>query len=61
MKGSNPAYFIAGIIEGILCSAKMDARVTAHLIDETESGTDTSTIYVVKFSAETAAREKKRA
>ena len=38
-KGSNLncASFIAGIIEGILNSAKLYAKVTAHLYNESEN------------------------
>ena len=29
--GPNPAFYLAGIIEGFLCAAKLDAKVIAHL------------------------------
>jgi len=32
LNSTNCAAFIAGIIEGLLCSAKLFAKVTAHLI-----------------------------
>jgi len=61
----NCASYIAGIIEGVLNSAKMYAKVTAHLYGENEdqnvTGSEESgstTIYVIKFSKEVTAREK---
>ena len=36
LNSTNCAAFIAGIIEGILCSAKLFAKVTAHLYGEDE-------------------------
>lgn len=61
----NCASYIAGIIEGVLCSAKMYAKVTAHLYGESDeqnpgTGEDatSTTIYVIKFSKEVTAREK---
>ena len=68
-KGSNMncAVYIAGIIEGILNSAKMYAKVSAHLYGEGDDtgigGVQTeepisTTIYVIKFAKEVTAREK---
>ena len=61
----NCANYIAGIIEGILNSAKMYAKVTAHLYSQEDNnanqvGEDESntTIYVIKFAKEVTAREK---
>ena len=56
----NCASFIAGIIEGILNSAKLYAKVTAHLYNEDENISaeeSSSTIYVIKFAKEVTARE----
>lgn len=36
LNSTNCASFIAGIIEGILCSAKLFAKVTAHLYGDEE-------------------------
>lgn len=38
MGNTNCAAFIAGMIEGILCSAKLYAKVTAHLYGDEEGG-----------------------
>lgn len=62
----NCASYVAGIIEGVLNSAKMYAKVTAHLYgegDETQpDGSQheetSSTIYVIKFAKEVTARER---
>ena len=57
----NCASFIAGIIEGILNSAKLYAKVTAHLYNEDENiaaEESSSTIYVIKFAKEVTAREQ---
>ena len=40
---TNCAAFIAGIIEGILCSSKLYAKVTAHLYGDEESGNPSAT------------------
>ena len=50
----NCASFIAGIIAGILDSAKFHARVTAHCLGD---GTE-RTVFLVKFSQEVIDREK---
>ncbi len=67
-KGSNLncASYTAGIIEGILNSAKMYAKVTAHLYGEGDEQnnqnptdeTNSTTIYVIKFAKEVTARER---
>lgn len=59
----NCSSYIAGIIEGMLNSAKMYARVTAHLYHEEESvasadDQSSTTIYVIKFAKEVTARER---
>jgi hypothetical protein len=69
----NCASYIAGIIEGMLNSAKMYAKVTAHLYSDEEEvnpgaagaggipnaeDTSSTTIYVIKFAKEVTAREK---
>lgn len=66
----NCASYIAGIIEGILTSSKMHAKVTAHLYNDEEAGgasgaeaqtnpeEASTTIYVIKFSKEAIARDK---
>jgi len=61
----NCASFIAGIIAGVLDSAKFNAKVTAHLVsNEGAPSTPLSlaadrTIFLVKFSAEVMSRERK--
>ena len=69
-QSNNCASFIAGIIEGLLCSAKMQCKVTAHLYGSEETTQNTgeepakeeqtgqTTIYVIKFTKEVTAREK---
>lgn len=67
----NCASYIAGIIEGVLSSAKMHCKVTAHLYSDNEDGgssvadggdaadsVQSTTIYVIKFSKEVTARER---
>lgn len=59
--GMNCASFIAGIIEGMLNSAKLYAKVTAHLFNEDDNISaeeQSSTIYVIKFSKEVTGREQ---
>jgi hypothetical protein len=53
----NCAAFLAGIIAGVLDSARFNARVTAHLVQQPGSGA--STVFLVKFSPEVMSREKK--
>jgi hypothetical protein len=64
-KGSqmNCASYIAGVIEGMLNSAKMYCKVTAHLYHEDDAGepsdeSNSTTIYVIKFAKEVTARER---
>ncbi len=62
----NCAAYTAGIIEGILNSAKMYSKVSAHLYGEGEDHENpgqveditSTTIYVIKFSKEVTARDK---
>jgi len=61
-KGShiNCAAYIAGILEGYLCAAKMDAKVTAHTVrEEGEAESAATTIYVIKFTEEASKRDEK--
>jgi hypothetical protein len=51
----NCASFIAGIIAGVLDSAKFHARVTAHSLGD---GTE-RTVFLVKFSKEVMERERR--
>jgi len=51
----NCASFIAGIIAGVLDSAKFYARVTAHSLGD---GTE-RTVFLIKFSPEVMARERR--
>jgi len=53
----NCAAFLAGIIAGILDSARFNAKVAAYLVDNSD-GT-TKTVFLVKFSAEVMSRERK--
>jgi hypothetical protein len=39
----NCASYVAGIIEGVLSSAKMYCKVTAHLYNDNEEGTNDAT------------------
>ena len=66
---NNCASFIAGMIEGMLCSSKMHCKVTAHLYGEEPSqqegegesgsgGDGQTTIYVIKFAKEVTLRER---
>ncbi len=63
----NCASYMAGIIEGILVSSKMHARVTAHTYGEDDGGQGgnpdeaSSTIFVIKFAREVTMREKNSA
>ncbi len=66
----NCAAFLAGIIAGVLDSAKFvidllcsffsyfpkDAKVTAHLVHQPEGD---RTVFLIKFSPEVMAREKR--
>ena len=54
----NCAAFLAGIIAGVLDSAKFHARVTAHSVPAGDGGLD-KTVFLVKFSAEVMARERR--
>mmetsp|Transcript_11736 Transcript_11736/g.17779 ORF Transcript_11736/g.17779 Transcript_11736/m.17779 type:complete len:194 (+) Transcript_11736:75-656(+) len=53
----NCAAYLAGIIAGILDSAKFNAKVTAHLVHQPD-GPD-RTVFLIKFSPEVMAREKR--
>lgn len=53
----NCASFLAGIIAGVLDSARFEARVTAHLV-AMEGGVD-RTVFLVKFDPEVMSREKR--
>lgn len=59
----NCAAFLAGIIAGVLDSARFNARVTAHIVTQQGTGgadkVTTSTVFLVKFSPEVMSREKK--
>ena len=65
--GPNCAFFIAGIIQGILTSSKMFCKVTAvrhRIVDETPSpnpyekqDNEPATIYVIKFAQEVCDRD----
>ncbi len=50
----NCAAYVAGIMHGVLASARFPARVSAH-----EDGAD-RTVYLIKFAAEVIEREKKQ-
>jgi len=52
----NCASFLAGVISGILDSARFNARVTAHQGDTPEK-----TVFLVKFSREVMDRERRLA
>lgn len=52
------AALIAGIIAGVLDGAKFNARVSAHNIVD-DDNTNARTVYLIKFSAEVMAREKR--
>ena len=56
----NCASYVAGLVEGVLCAARMPCSVTAHLYAEGEDQDEnpSSTIYVIKFAKEVTAREK---
>jgi hypothetical protein len=54
----NCAAFLAGIIAGVLDSAKFHARVTAHSVPAGDGGLD-KTVFLVKFSSEVMARERR--
>mmetsp|Transcript_20505 Transcript_20505/g.34511 ORF Transcript_20505/g.34511 Transcript_20505/m.34511 type:complete len:87 (-) Transcript_20505:270-530(-) len=53
----NCAAYLAGILAGILDSAKFDAKVTAHLVQT--PGESDKTVFLIKFSEEVMAREKR--
>lgn len=53
------AAYVAGIVEGILCSAEFPGEVTAHTIEE--SRTTFSTTILIRFLPEVIAREKRLA
>ncbi len=50
------------MIEGMLNSSKMHAKVSAHLYNEDDNAREedgsSTTIYVIKFAKEVTAREK---
>jgi trafficking protein particle complex subunit 5 len=52
----NCAAYLAGLISGILDSAKFNARVTAHLLDD-DNGI--KTVFLIKFNKEVMERETK--
>ena len=54
----NCAALLAGIIAGILDSARFSSRVTAHLVPTGDPGVE-RTVFLVKFSAEVMSRERK--
>lgn len=51
--GSNCSSFIAGIVEGIFCSCKMDCKVTAYYDKDSQA-----TLFLVKFTQETMDRNE---
>eukprot|EP00922_Rhytidocystis_sp_ex-Travisia-forbesii_P019320 GHVS01028634.1.p1 GENE.GHVS01028634.1~~GHVS01028634.1.p1 ORF type:complete len:204 (-),score=16.78 GHVS01028634.1:455-1066(-) len=53
----NCGAYVAGIVEGILCSGEFPAEVTAHTVEDTP--TQKSTTILIKFLPEVMAREKK--
>lgn len=53
------AAYVAGIVEGILCSAEFPGEVTAHTIEE--SKTTFSTTILIRFLPEVIARETRLA
>mmetsp|Transcript_16265 Transcript_16265/g.15601 ORF Transcript_16265/g.15601 Transcript_16265/m.15601 type:complete len:210 (-) Transcript_16265:96-725(-) len=58
----NCAAFLAGIIAGVLDSARFHARVTAHTVTASDPQGGPSydkTVFLVKFSPEVMAREKR--
>jgi hypothetical protein len=64
----NCAAFIAGIIGGILDSARFNAKVTAHHnpsgddeVDGKEVSAEGRTVFLIKFSPEVMSRERKLA
>ena len=54
----NCSSYVAGIIEGVLTSAKLFAVVTAHMYSENENEGSNEVVYVIKFDKEVAARER---
>merc|ERR1719411_90815 len=53
----NCGAYVAGIVEGLLCSAEFAAAVSAHTVDEPGGGT--STTILVRFEESVMARERK--
>lgn len=56
---SNCAAYVAGVVEGLLCAAKLHCRVAAHpYVEEEGEGDRETTIYVIKFAKEVTARDR---
>jgi trafficking protein particle complex subunit 5 len=52
------AAYVAGIINGVLDSAKFTCRVTAHNVtDEERGGGADKTVFLIKFSEDVMTRE----
>lgn len=54
----NCAAFLAGVIAGVLDSARFNAKVSAHLVSNGD-GTPDRTVFLIKFSSEIMSRERK--
>eukprot|EP01032_Pedospumella_encystans_P023805 gene23805-26942_t len=54
----NCAAFLAGIIAGVLDSAKFNAKVSAHMVSNGDGSVD-RTVFLIKFSPEVMSRERK--
>lgn len=52
----NCGAFVAGMVEGMLCSAEFTASATAHTVEEP---TGTSTTILIKFEEKVMARERR--
>ncbi|CAK9034975.1 unnamed protein product [Durusdinium trenchii] len=52
----NCGAFVAGMVEGMLCSAEFPATATAHTVDEP---TGTSTTILIRFEEKVMARERR--
>jgi len=53
----NCGAFVAGIVEGILCSAEFPAKASAHTVDEPGGGS--STTILVRFDESVMLRERR--
>mmetsp|Transcript_21145 Transcript_21145/g.39749 ORF Transcript_21145/g.39749 Transcript_21145/m.39749 type:complete len:190 (+) Transcript_21145:99-668(+) len=53
----NCGAFVAGMVEGILCSAEFPATASAHTVEEATGGT--STTILIRFEEAVLAREKR--